>query len=253
MLRQKTISSNLSFKGFGLHTGKEVELVIEPAEVSHGIQFLRVDLDSHPIIPARVEYVTDTKRSTTIEKNGVKVVTVEHLLSALYALGIDNVLIKISNEELPILDGSAAPYVEALKQIDLVEQSGSKSYISINKSITYKDESGAEILYVPAEEFTLSVVLDYSNKVLGTQYAELRKIDNYAEEIASCRTFVLLSELGYLAHSGLIKGGDIDNAIVIVDKNIEEEGLRKLAKLLGKEELKINIQGNTLNNCELNI
>ena len=251
MLKQKTISTNLSFRGFGLHTGKEVDLVIEPAEPNYGIQFSRVDLDSHPIIPASVEYVTDTKRSTTIEKNGVKVVTVEHLLSALYALGIDNALIKINSEELPILDGSAAPYVEALKQIDFIEQSASKSYISLNKSITYKDESGAEILYVPAEEFTLSVVLDYSNKVLGTQYAELRQIDHYAEEIASCKTFVLLSELEYLAHSGLIKGGDIDNAIVIVDKKIEEEALRELAKMLGKEELKINIQGNTLNNCEL--
>ena len=166
-------------------------------------------------------------------------------MSALYALGIDNVLIKINSEELPILDGSAAPYVEAIKQIDLIEQAVSKSYISLNKSITYKDESGAEILYVPRRIY-LSVVLDYSNKVLGTQYAELRKIDHYADEIASCKTFVLLSELEYLAQSGLIKGGDIDNAIVIVDKKIEEEGLRKLAKLLGKEELKINIQGNTL-------
>ena len=251
MLKQKTISTNLSFTGFGLHTGKEVDLVIEPAEANQGIQFSRVDLDGHPIVPASVENVTDTKRSTTIEKNGVKVVTIEHLLSALYALGIDNALIKINSEELPILDGSAAPYVEALKQIDFIEQSATKSYISLNKSITYKDESGAEILYVPAEEFTLSVVLDYNNKVLGTQYAELRKIDHYADEIASCKTFVLLSELEYLAQSGLIKGGDIDNAIVIVDKKIEEEGLRKLAKLLGKEELKINIQGNTLNNCEL--
>ena len=251
MLKQKTISTNLSFTGFGLHTGKEVDLVLEPAEANQGIQFSRVDLDGHPIVPASVEHVTDTKRSTTIEKNGVKVVTIEHLLSALYALGIDNALIKINSEELPILDGSAAPYVEALKQIDFIEQSATKSYISLNKSITYKDESGAEILYVPAEEFTLSVVLDYNNKVLGTQYAELRKIDHYADEIASCKTFVLLSELEYLAQSGLIKGGDIDNAIVIVDKKIEEEGLRKLAKLLGKEELKINIQGNTLNNCEL--
>lgn len=251
MLKQKTISTNLSFTGFGLHTGKEVDLVIEPAEANQGIQFSRVDLDGHPIVPASVDHVTDTKRSTTIEKNGVKVVTIEHLLSALYALGIDNALIKINSEELPILDGSAAPYVEALKQIDFIEQSATKSYISLNKSITYKDESGAEILYVPAEEFTLSVVLDYNNKVLGTQYAELRKIDHYADEIASCKTFVLLSELEYLAQSGLIKGGDIDNAIVIVDKKIEEEGLRKLAKLLGKEELKINIQGNTLNNCEL--
>ena len=251
MLKQKTISTNLSFTGYGLHTGKEVDLVIEPAEANQGIQFSRVDLDGHPIVPASVEHVTDTKRSTTIEKNGVKVVTIEHLLSALYAFGIDNALIKINSEELPILDGSAAPYVEALKQIDFIEQSATKSYISLNKSITYKDESGAEILYVPAEEFTLSVVLDYNNKVLGTQYAELRKIDHYADEIASCKTFVLLSELEYLAQSGLIKGGDIDNAIVIVDKKIEEEGLRKLAKLLGKEELKINIQGNTLNNCEL--
>jgi UDP-3-O-[3-hydroxymyristoyl] N-acetylglucosamine deacetylase/3-hydroxyacyl-[acyl-carrier-protein] dehydratase len=251
LLKQKTISTNLSFTGFGLHTGKEVDLVIEPAEANQGIQFSRVDLDGHPIVPASVEHVTDTKRSTTIEKNGVKVVTIEHLLSALYALGIDNALIKINSEELPILDGSAAPYVEALKQIDFIEQSATKSYISLNKSITYKDESGAEILYVPAEEFTLSVVLDYNNKVLGTQYAELRKIDHYADEIASCKTFVLLSELEYLAQSGLIKGGDIDNAIVIVDKKIEEEGLRKLAKLLGKDELKINIEGNTLNNCEL--
>ena len=251
MLKQKTISTNLSFTGFGLHTGKEVDLVIEPAEANQGIQFSRVDLDGHPIVPASVEHVTDTKRSTTIEKNGVKVVTIEHLLSALYALGIDNALIKINSEELPILDGSAAPYVEALKQIDFIEQSATKSYISLNKSITYKDESGAEILYVPAEEFTLSVVLDYNNKVLGTQYAELREIDHYADEIASCKTFVLLSELEYLAQSGLIKGGDIDNAIVMVDKKIEEEGLRKLAKLLDKEELKINIQGNTLNNCEL--
>ena len=251
MLKQKTISTNLSFTGFGLHTGKEVDLVIEPAESNQGIQFSRVDLDGHPRVPASVEHVTDTKRSTTIEKNGVKVVTVEHLLSALYALGIDNALIKINSEELPILDGSAAPYVEALKQIDFIEQSATKSYISLNKSITYKDESGAEILYVPAEEFTLSVVLDYNNKVLGTQYAELREIDHYADEIASCKTFVLLSELEYLAQSGLIKGGDIDNAIVIVDKKIEEEGLRKLAKLLGKDELKINIEGNTLNNCEL--
>ncbi len=251
MLKQNTISTNLSFTGFGLHTGKEVDLVIEPAEANQGIQFSRVDLDGHPIVPASVEHVTDTKRSTTIEKNGVKVVTIEHLLSALYALGIDNALIKINSEELPILDGSASPYVEALKQIDFIEQSATKSYISLNKSITYKDESGAEILYVPAEEFTLSVVMDYNNKVLGTQYAELRKIDHYADEIASCKTFVLLSELEYLAQSGLIKGGDIDNAIVIVDKKIEEEGLRKLAKLLGKEELKINIQGNTLNNCEL--
>ena len=251
LLKQKTISTNLSFTGFGLHTGKEVDLVIEPAEANQGIQFSRVDLDGHPIVPASVEHVTDTKRSTTIEKNGVKVVTIEHLLSALYALGIDNALIKINSEELPILDGSAAPYVEALKQIDFIEQSATKSYISLNKSITYKDESGAEILYVPAEEFTLSVVLDYNNKVLGTQYAELREIDHYADEIASCKTFVLLSELEYLAQSGLIKGGDIDNAIVMVDKKIEEEGLRKLAKLLDKEELKINIQGNTLNNCEL--
>ena len=124
-------------------------------------------------------------------------------MSALYALGKHNVLIKISNEELPILDGSAAPYVEALKQIGLVTQSGSKSYISINNSITYKDESGAEILYVPSEELSLSVVLDYSNKVLGTQYAELRKIDHYADEIASCKTFVLLSELNIWLNQGL--------------------------------------------------
>ncbi len=251
MLKQKTISANLTFKGFGLHTGKEVKLIIEPAGVNHGIQFSRIDLDNQPLIPATVEFVTETNRSTTVEKNGVKVITVEHLLSALYALGIDNVLIKINNEELPILDGSAAQYVEAINKISIVEQSETKSFISLKKSITLKDESGAEILYVPAEEFTLSVVLDYNNKVLGTQYAELRKLEDYAEEIAPCRTFVLLSELEYLANSGLIKGGDIDNAIVMVDKKIDDASLSKLAVLLGKQDLKINIQGNTLNNCEL--
>ena len=252
MSKQKTISSPIKFKGFGLHTGVSVHMTIEPAEVNHGIQFLREDLVNAPVIPATVDFVSETQRSTTIEKNGNKVVTVEHLLSACYALGIDNLLVKLNSEELPILDGSAKEYVIYLNKAGIVEQEETKFYISLNSSIAHKDEkNGAEIIYIPSEDFKLSVVLDYDNEVLGTQYAELRDLEDYAKEIADCKTFVLLSELEQLAKAGLIKGGDIDNAIVMVDKKIDTVGLKNLAKLLDKQELEIDIKGNTLNNCEL--
>ena len=250
--KQKTISSPIKFKGFGLHTGVSVHMTIEPAEVNHGIQFLREDLVNAPVIPATVDFVSETQRSTTIEKNGNKVVTVEHLLSACYALGIDNLLVKLNSEELPILDGSSKEYVTSLNKAGIVEQEETKFYISLNSSIAHKDEkNGAEIIYIPSEDFKLSVVLDYDNEVLGTQYAELRDLEDYGKEIADCKTFVLLSELEQLAKAGLIKGGDIDNAIVMVDKKIDTVGLNNLAKLLDKQELEIDIKGNTLNNCEL--
>jgi len=253
MPNQKTIINPISFKGVGLHTGSSVSIVVEPAPENHGIKFQRVDCENQPIISADVNLVTDTKRSTTIEKDNIKVVTVEHLMSSLYALKVNNALIKIDSSEVPILQGSAKQYVDAILNVGLKEQKEKVNFLKLNKTINYSDSnSGSEILYIPSEDFKVSVVLDYGDSVLGTQYAELRNIDDYADEIASCKTFVLLTELEKLAKANLIKGGDLENAIVMVDRSdIQISELRELAHILGKEELDVKINGNILNNCEL--
>ena len=253
MPNQKTIINPISFKGIGLHTGSSVSIVVEPAPENHGIKFQRVDCENQPIISADVNLVTDTKRSTTIEKDNIKVVTVEHLMSSLYALKVNNALIKIDSTEVPILQGSAKQYVDAILNVGLKEQKEKVKFLKLNKPINYSDSnSGSEILYIPSEDFKVSVVLDYGDSVLGTQYAELRNIDDYADEIASCKTFVLLTELEKLAKANLIKGGDLENAIVMVDRSdIQISELRELAHILGKEELDVKINGNILNNCEL--
>tara|TARA_B100001287_G_scaffold41430_1_gene30514 strand:+ start:869 stop:2266 length:1398 start_codon:yes stop_codon:yes gene_type:complete len=253
MPNQKTIINPISFKGVGLHTGSSVSIVVEPAPENHGIKFQRIDCENQPIISADVNLVTDTKRSTTIEKDNIKVVTVEHLMSSLYALKVNNALIKIDSPEVPILQGSAKQYVDAILNVGLKEQKEKVNFLKLNKTINYSDSnSGSEILYIPSEDFKVSVVLDYGDSVLGTQYAELRNIDDYVDEIASCKTFVLLTELEKLAKANLIKGGDLENAIVMVDrKDIQVSELRELAHILGKEEVDIKINGNILNNCEL--
>ncbi len=253
MTNQKTISKPILFDGVGLHTGCEVHLEICPAPENHGIKFQRTDLEHQPIIPASVDFVSDTLRSTTIEKNSIKIITIEHLMSALYALGINNVLIKINGPEVPILDGSAKHYVDGIMKAGTDIQNAEVQYLSLNKSFNYADpDSGSEILFLPADEFKISVVLDYGDSVLGTQYAELRNIKDYKSDISSCKTFVLLTELENLAKSNLIKGGNLENAIVMVDrKNIKVSELKELAHLLGKESVDIKINGNILNNCEL--
>lgn len=253
MSNQMTIAESISFKGVGLHTGASVNLVIDPAPDNHGVKFQRTDLDNQPIIAADISLVSDTQRSTTIEKGGVKVITIEHLMSALYSLGINNALIKLDGPEVPILDGSAIQYVNAINKVGVKEQKTKLNYLKLKKSFNYSDPvSGAEILYVPADNFQISVVLNYENSVLGTQYAELRDINDYSSEIAACKTFVLLTELEQLAKANLIKGGDLENAIVMVDrKEIDFKELKKLAHLLGKSDMDIKINGNILNNCEL--
>ena len=250
---QKTLKDSIEFNGVGLHTGEKVCMVINPAKENHGIKFQRVDLPEAPIIPADIDLVKDTKRSTTLELNNVKIITVEHLMSALYALGVNNVLVKINNSEVPILDGSAKLFVEGIQKVGLKDQKAPLKFIQLPKPIHYKDtESGSEILFVPANNFILSVVLDYQNPVLGTQYAEIRNLENYPDEIAPCKTFVLLTELEKLAQSNLIKGGDLQNAIVLVDRDeIKISEIRKLAHLLGKDDTDIQVNGNVLNNCEL--
>ena len=250
---QKTLKESIEFNGLGLHTGKKVCMVIIPARENHGIKFQRIDLPGAPIVPADIDLVKDTKRSTTLELNNVKIITVEHLMSALYALGVNNVLVKMNNSEVPILDGSAKIFVDEIQKVGLKDQNAPLKFINLPNPINYSDfESGAEILFVPANNFILSVVLDYQNPVLGTQYAEIRNLENYPEEIAPCKTFVLLTELEKLAQANLIKGGDLQNAIVLVDRDeIKIQEIKKLAHLLGKDDTDIQVNGNVLNNCEL--
>ena len=250
---QKTLKDSIEFNGVGLHTGNKVSLVINPAKENHGIKFQRIDLPEEPIIPADIDLVKDTQRSTTLELNKVRIITVEHLMSALYALGVNNVLVKMNNSEVPILDGSAKLFVKEIQKVGLKEQNASLKTIHLPKPIHYTDvESGSEILFVPANNFTLSVVLDYQNPVLGTQYAEIRNLENYPEEIAPCKTFVLLTELEKLAQANLIKGGDLQNAIVLVDRDkIKDADIKKLAHLLGKDDTDIQVNGSVLNNCDL--
>ena len=253
MPKQTTISESISFEGVGLHTGGQVLMTLEPAKENHGYKFQRVDIDGTPIIPVDPDLVNDTQRCTTLQKGDIKISTVEHLLSALFALEIDNVLIKLDASEVPIMDGSAKEFYNNISNVGIVEQNADKSYISFQKTHTFSDQqTGAEILLVPSDTFKVSVLLDYDTPVLGTQYAELSCLGDYFSEIAPCKTYVLLRELEQLAKNGLIKGGDIDNAIVLIDrKDISKDELDELAHLLGKENMDINIQGSTLNNCEL--
>ena len=227
--------------------------VLEPAKENYGIKFQRIDIEKSPIIAANIDFVNETQRSTTLEKDGIKIVTVEHLMSALYALGVTNVLIKLDNLEVPILDGSAKYFVDGIQKVGLKVQNAPLKTIKLPDSIRYTDkESGSEILFVPANNFTLSALLDYENPVLGTQYAEIKDFDNYPEEIATCKTFVLLTELEQLSQADLIKGGDLHNAIVLIDRDdIKVKDIKKLAHLLGKDHSDIQVNGNVLNNCEL--
>ena len=250
---QKTLNSSIEFTGVGLHTGEDVHMVIEPAKINHGVKFQRIDLENQPILPADINLVTDTQRSTTLEKDNVKIVTVEHLMSALYALGVNNVLIKLDSSEVPILDGSAKYFVEEIQKVGLKVQDAPLKYIDLPNPIHYTDpDSGSEILFVPTNTFIISVVLDYQNHALGTQYAEIRDLKNYTTEIASCKTFVFLTELEKLSKANLIKGGELENAIVVVDReDINPSEIKKLAHLLGKDDFDIQINGNILNNCEM--
>ena len=250
---QKTLNKSLEFEGVGLHTGDKVRMTIDPAKTNHGIKFQRLDLPGKPVIPADIDFVSDTKRSTTLEKDNVKVVTVEHLMSALYALGVNNALVKLNSSEIPILDGSSKYYVEGIQKVGLKTQDAPLKYSNLPNPIQYKDpDTGSEILFIPADNFIISVVLDYDNPAFGTMYAEIRDLENYPKEIATCKTFVFLTELEKLAKANLIKGGGLENAIVVIDRkdtNISE--IKKLAHLLGKDNHDIQINGTILNNCEL--
>jgi UDP-3-O-[3-hydroxymyristoyl] N-acetylglucosamine deacetylase/3-hydroxyacyl-[acyl-carrier-protein] dehydratase len=251
--KQHTLNATIELQGVGLHTGENVKVTIEPAAENHGYKFQRTDIEGEPIIPADADLVVSTERGTTLEKNGVKVNTTEHLLAALYGMQVDNALIKLEGAEIPIMDGSALPFVEAIETVGLKEQEADRDYFEFQENRPFEDlEKGVEMLGIPYDDFRLTVMVDYDSPVLGTQHASMYNIAEFKENIAACRTFVFLRELEMLAKAGLIKGGDIDNAIILVERdNVPQDEIDALAKLLNKEHLDIKIQGNTLNNIDL--
>lgn len=242
--KQKTIAKPVTLTGTGLHTGLEVSITYKPAPDNHGYVFQRTDLENKPTIKAVVENVVQTERSTTIEQNGASVTTIEHVLAAAYGLGVDNLLIEITGAEAPILDGSAKKYVEAIRSAGIVEQTENKKFFTITNTINYSDEeNGIEITTFPSNNFSINVMIDYKSSVLGHQYASINKIDEFETEIAPSKTFVFLRELEYLLNNNLIKGGSLDNALVIIDKGMPQEELDKLADKYNKPRIKAIEQG----------
>jgi UDP-3-O-[3-hydroxymyristoyl] N-acetylglucosamine deacetylase/3-hydroxyacyl-[acyl-carrier-protein] dehydratase len=252
--KQRTLKESIVFNGVGLHTGEPVTMEICPAADNHGYKFQRVDLENQPIIKADVDFVVATDRGTTLEQHGARVYTTEHVLAALYACQVDNALIKINGPEIPIMDGSAILFVNEIERIGYEDQTADREYFELNENIPWEDlEKGIEFLAIPDVNYRLTVMVDYNSPVLGTQHASMYQLGDFKNEIAKCRTFVFLRELEYLASNNLIKGGDLDNAIVLVDRpDVSQEELDRLAQLLGKDKLQVSIDGiGVLNSTKL--
>tara|TARA_B100000524_G_scaffold132139_1_gene65643 strand:- start:40219 stop:41622 length:1404 start_codon:yes stop_codon:yes gene_type:complete len=252
--KQRTLKGVIKLSGIGLHTGVVANLEIHPAPANHGYKFQRIDLEGQPIIKGDIDCVVSTERGTTLEQNNARVHTTEHVLAAIYGCQVDNALITIDGPEIPIMDGSALKFVEAIEAIGYEEQDAERVYFELTENIPWEDEeNGIEFLAIPDVNYRLTVMVDYQSPALGTQHASMYHIGEFNKEIAKCRTFVFLRELEYLAKNNLIKGGDLDNAIVMVERQtISQDELTKLAKLLGKEDLKVNIDGiGVLNSTKL--
>jgi UDP-3-O-[3-hydroxymyristoyl] N-acetylglucosamine deacetylase/3-hydroxyacyl-[acyl-carrier-protein] dehydratase len=248
---QHTIASETSIKGVGIHSGHPVEMVLKPAEPNSGIVFQRVDLPNQPTVKADVDNVVDTTRSTTIEANGARVSTIEHLMAALVGNGIDNVLIEINGPEVPILDGSSEPFVEILQKTGKKKQDAPKIYYTLQHNITFVDEKKkVEMVALPYDGYRINTLIDFNSPVLGTQHADIKNINEFNEEVAPCRTFCFFHELEYLIDHNLIKGGDINNAIVVVDKPVSDDQVQRISKVFKKENVKVN-EGGILNNLDL--
>ena len=233
MNKQRTLKGSFSLFGKGLHTGLNLTVTFNPAPENTGIKIQRIDLDGHPVIDAVAEHVTDTQRGTVLCKDTVRVSTVEHGLAALYALGIDNCLIQVNGPEFPILDGSAALYVDRINTVGIEEQNAPKDYYIIRHKIEVKDEtSGSCITILPDENFSITVMCSFQSKFINSQFATLDNINQFEKEVAPARTFVFVRDIEPLLQANLIKGGDMDNAIVIYEKQISQEQLDKLADLL---------------------
>ena len=244
MTKQRTIANEVTLTGVGLHTGENVTMKFVPAGVNHGFAFKRVDLEGEPIIEADANYVVNTQRGTNLEKRGVKIQTSEHVLAALVGMEIDNVLIELNAPEPPIMDGSSKFFVEAIEKAGIVEQDAEREEYVVKEVITYKDEtSGSDITLIPSENYEITTMVDFGTKVLGTQNATLERITDFKKEIADARTFSFLHELEMLLENGLIKGGDLNNAIVYVDKEISASTMKKLEKAFKKKKLSVKPNG----------
>ena len=242
--KQTTISKKVSLKGVGLHTGQEVEINFLPAEINDGYKFCRIDLEGHPIINADANLVTNTQRGTCLEKNGVTIQTCEHVLAALVGLEIDNVIIELSTSEPPIMDGSSKYFIEALESAEIKELDAFREVFIVKDVISYVDEeSGSEITIIPSEEYQITTMVDFGTKVLGTQNATLQHLSNFKKHISDSRTFSFLHELEMLLEKGLIKGGDLNNAIVYVDKPLSEETMERLKLAFNKDSIAVTSNG----------
>ena len=249
--KQHTLGSAISISGTGLHTGSKVDMTLKPANPGFGFQFQRVDMPGQPVIKADCDLVTDTSRGTTLEDNGAKVSTVEHILAALVGMGVDNCLIELNGPEIPIMDGSSAPFVEIIEKAGVLEQDAAKQWYFIDQNISHYDEKKrVEMTALPATEYKITTLIDFNSPVLGTQHAGLKHMGEFKSEIASCRTFVFLHELEMLLEHNLIKGGDINNAIVVVDKPVTEDEMERLAQAFGRKKMEVKSEG-YLNNLEL--
>ena len=242
--KQTTIKSSVSLKGVGIHTGKDVKLSFKPADPDTGYVFKRLDLDGSPSIEALSKYVINTQRGTTLEKNGVKLKTIEHVLAALVGLEIDNVLIEINAEEPPIMDGSSKYFVDALENAGVLELDAFRKEYIIKDIITYKDsKNGSEITIIPSDSYQITAMVDYETNVLGTQNATLSKLSDFKDDFSNARTFSFLHEIEMLLENDLIKGGDLNNAIVYVDKKISNETMKKLKKAFNKDKVSVKSNG----------
>jgi len=251
-IKQKTLAKEFSISGKGLHTNCLVSMTFKPAPINHGFKFQRVDLEDRPVIPASAEYVGDTSRGTVIGIGKARVSTLEHSLAALTGMDLDNVLVEIDNEEVPILDGSSRSFVQAIEEAGIVEQDAEREYFVITEKIVYKNEkTGSEIIALPDNDYNLNVLISFNSSVLNNQFASLDTLSNFKNEIANCRTFVFLHELEFLLKNNLVKGGDLDSAIVIMDRPVSQEELDRIADLFNHKRVEIKPQGGILNNIEL--
>jgi UDP-3-O-[3-hydroxymyristoyl] N-acetylglucosamine deacetylase/3-hydroxyacyl-[acyl-carrier-protein] dehydratase len=243
-IKQKTIGKEVSLTGVGLHTGKEVTITFKPAPENHGFTFVRTDLEGRPEIEADANLVVNTQRGTNLEKHGVKIQTSEHVLAALVGMDIDNCIMELNASEPPIMDGSSKYFVRAIEEAGITDQEAPREEYVVNEVITYRDEeSGSEITVIPADEYQVTTMVDFGTKVLGTQNASLQKLSDFKNEIADARTFSFLHEIEMLLEHGLIKGGDLNNAIVYVDKELSPETMEKLRDAFKKDEISVKPNG----------
>jgi len=244
MTKQTTISKPISLSGVGIHTGKDVTLTFKPAPVNHGYSFCRVDLEGAPIIEADANFVVNTQRGTNLQKNGVSIQTTEHVLAALVGLEIDNVFIELDAPEPPIMDGSSKFFVDALLEAGITKQNAERYEYIVRENISFVDEkTGSEITIIPADSYQVTTMVDFGTKVLGTQNATLKNLSEFKDDFAHARTFSFLHEIEMLLEKGLIKGGDLNNAIVYVDKELSNETMQKLCKAFNRDSISVKPNG----------